>query len=149
MSVHKDFFTRVVYAPLLRGFTATKRQKYGKRNSQKHIVNQHHHQRKHPTPLPFFAIATLAAFAGSALLHEYVILTFFFNEPTRFENTTFFMMNGLLVIAQEAMQRYTGFGRSWGKGSVTWDLLGWCGFFFSMIMTSPLFMGPFVRSGWC
>ncbi|KAI9331601.1 hypothetical protein BDR26DRAFT_870080 [Obelidium mucronatum] len=89
-------------------------------------------------------LSSLAAFGMSSLLHEYFI--FMLTNETLFgENTLFFMAHGILCVLQVEIQRYTGFGRTWGTGLI-WNVLGWFATMTVLLFTSPLFVAPFGRS---
>ncbi|KAI8613485.1 hypothetical protein BC830DRAFT_1132075 [Chytriomyces sp. MP71] len=86
------------------------------------------------------AVATMAVFFVSGLIHEFNML-FVFLEIHPFGNMmAFFLLNGVLCIAQEWFQRATGYGKRWGRGWM-WSLVGWmCTMFFLLLISNMFFM---------
>ncbi|KAI8612560.1 hypothetical protein BC830DRAFT_1136118 [Chytriomyces sp. MP71] len=95
-------------------------------------------------PASHCAIASLAAFLLSAIIHEYLV--FLFLEHRFGENTCFFLLQAVFCFAQVELQRATGFGRTWGRGFFG-SLFGWTCTMLLLLCTSPLFIGPYARAG--
>ncbi|KAJ3073653.1 hypothetical protein HDU98_000995 [Podochytrium sp. JEL0797] len=90
-------------------------------------------------------VASVVTFVASAVYHEYMIAMFMPNE-SHGSNFSFFLLHGVLCLAQIKAQKWTGFGISWGKG-VGWDVMGGVVTWLVVLATSPLFAGAFARSG--
>ncbi|KAI9345233.1 hypothetical protein BDR26DRAFT_154989 [Obelidium mucronatum] len=81
----------------------------------------------------------------SAALHELLIFMFLPGQGFG-ENTAFFLLQGIFCFGQIYLQRVTGFGKTWGKG-VFGTLVGWSTTIGILVWMSPLFVGPYARSG--
>ncbi|KAI9342360.1 hypothetical protein BDR26DRAFT_859668 [Obelidium mucronatum] len=127
-------FHRIVFTPLLNimdqynSSSKTKDQRFSKRHSELQL-----------------AIATLASFLFSSLFHEYIMVLLMPREPLGL-NTLFFMLHGVLCVFQVSMQRITGYGINWGAGP-GWSVLGWIATMITLLITCPLFVGQYARSG--
>ncbi|KAJ3408772.1 hypothetical protein HDU80_004507 [Chytriomyces hyalinus] len=96
-------------------------------------------------PLWHSMIATLSAFALSALFHEYIVFILIRGE-THGTSSIFFMIHGVLCIAHVWFQKASGFGKTWGTG-VFWNVVSWLLTMSVLFVTCPLFVGPYARSG--
>ncbi|KAI8839373.1 hypothetical protein BJ741DRAFT_706826 [Chytriomyces cf. hyalinus JEL632] len=96
-------------------------------------------------PLWHSMIATLSAFALSALFHEYIVFILIRGE-THGTSSIFFMIHGMLCIAHVWFQKASGFGKTWGTG-VFWNGVSWLLTMSVLFVTCPLFVGPYARSG--
>ena len=94
-------------------------------------------------PVINVALAAMGSFAVSGFMHEYVI-TLVMKEPSRYEQFSFFILQGLLCIAQAAFQRLSGFGKSWGKGPLS-NIFSWAIMGFLLLWTGSLFTAPYAR----
>ncbi|KAJ3238352.1 hypothetical protein HDU81_007991 [Chytriomyces hyalinus] len=100
---------------------------------------------KKQAPAAHFAIASMASFFMSAMMHEYMVLLLMPSQSIG-ENTCFFMLQGMLCFIQIHLQRMTGFGKTWGTG-VVGTLIGWSTTMILLFIMNPLFIGPYARSG--
>ncbi|KAI9342266.1 hypothetical protein BDR26DRAFT_282137 [Obelidium mucronatum] len=105
-----------------------------------------HSEKQHKQPDIHYMIAVMASFTFSALYHEYLIFNFF-TEPSLGENFCFFMLQGIFCVIQVYFQKLTGFGKTWGRGGVFWNFVGWSCTMGLLLITSPMFVGPYARFG--
>ncbi|KAJ3014320.1 UNVERIFIED_CONTAM: hypothetical protein HDU68_000340, partial [Siphonaria sp. JEL0065] len=96
-------------------------------------------------PTTHALIASMSAFFMSALLHEFLIFMYLPGQGFG-ENTAFFLLQGLFCFMQIYLQRLTGFGKTWGTG-VAGNVVGWTWTIGLLVWMSPLFVGPYARSG--
>ncbi|KAJ3285198.1 hypothetical protein HDU79_007504 [Rhizoclosmatium sp. JEL0117] len=125
-------FHRLVFTPLLSLFES-----YNKATSPN--TSKHRH-----TELQLVT-ATFASFCFSAMFHEYILVLLMPDEKAGVQ-FTFFIINGVLCIAQIWLQRMTGFGISWGFGR-GWKVVGWALTAATLLTTAPLFVGSYARTG--
>ncbi|KAI9342263.1 hypothetical protein BDR26DRAFT_859454 [Obelidium mucronatum] len=99
------------------------------------------------SPSHHLAIASMAAFLMSALLHEYLIFFFIPQQPLG-ENTIYFLIQGILCFLQFRLQQNHGgaFSGWWLKGRVP-GIVNWAFTLLLLCITCPLFIGPYARSG--
>ncbi|ORY45526.1 hypothetical protein BCR33DRAFT_849794, partial [Rhizoclosmatium globosum] len=91
-----------------------------------------------------YAIATLVAFAMSALVHEYAVVMLIPYEWVPGESAIFFMIHGVFCVATERWKKYGLFGLA---DDVASRWIGWIATALFFLVTSPFFVGPFMRSG--
>ncbi|KAI9350307.1 hypothetical protein BDR26DRAFT_852172 [Obelidium mucronatum] len=110
-------------------------------------ASQKAHRLENRIPSAHIAIAVMAAFSLSCLLHEYIVLLFMDSKALG-ENTLFFMIQGVLCLSQAFLQKITGFGTTWAlKGSLAGVSIGWSLTMMTLLVTSPLFLRPYALNG--
>ncbi|KAJ3088941.1 hypothetical protein HK100_007906 [Physocladia obscura] len=99
------------------------------------------------------AIATMASFAFSALLHEYAIVLLIPREWTPGENSVFFLVNGVACVLAEAFAYDRDDNKTVSRTSrsrlvsAAKKVGAWFLAMAFLLVTSPFFVGPFARSG--
>ncbi|KAI8842241.1 hypothetical protein BJ741DRAFT_592573, partial [Chytriomyces cf. hyalinus JEL632] len=90
------------------------------------------------------AVATLAAFGFSTLLHEYALLLLIPAEAGWFENSVFFMGQGVVCVLWEVCIRKVKAQQS--VGFIGIQLLGWFMTMLSLLVLCPFFVRPYATS---
>ncbi|KAJ3231011.1 hypothetical protein HDU81_004092 [Chytriomyces hyalinus] len=90
------------------------------------------------------AVATLAAFGFSTLLHEYALLLLIPAEAGWFENSVFFMGQGIVCVLWEVCTRKVNVQQS--GGFIVVQFVGWAMTMLSLLVLCPFFVRPYATS---
>ncbi|KAI9354350.1 hypothetical protein DFJ73DRAFT_827492 [Zopfochytrium polystomum] len=100
--------------------------------------------------LTYISLSVLATFFASGLHHEWVfaLTAAGWRSDVRGVSVLFFCLQGAMCVMQDAAQRATGFGKTWGRReNVGWLVLGWVATFAALGVFAPMGARPFAVCG--